>query len=68
MEITEFKTETSTEYTIQDGIFTLRHFDFVDGAKHNEATKRTDEGFEFVSTHSDEIKPLFIALHNYKNQ
>ncbi len=69
IEVTQSKSDYATEYTITDGTYTLRHFDFKNGDKHNEATKKCEDGsFEFVSVHGDNMKPLFIALRNYKNQ
>lgn len=56
------------EYNVQMGGLCLRHIDFQDGTKANDAWILRDGYTELADYRSAEFGPLFIALHNYKIQ
>jgi len=58
--------ENNGQYVVTHENITLIHTD-LEGTKHNDCSVDNGEFFELISQHDSRVKPLFIALHNYKS-
>lgn len=56
---------TPNEYIVTDENLMLRQV-LVKHERYNDVAKKIGDTWEFISPFSDEAKPLFIALHNFK--
>jgi len=63
------KKNGNDQYIVSCGNLTLIHSVFC-GSKVNDASVYIPEtdSYECVSSWSEEFKPLFVALHNFKNE
>ena len=60
---------------LENGQFEVNHNNLtlvqtiINGERYNDCSIKDSEGCsEIVSEHNELFKPLFIALHNYKNE
>jgi ribosome biogenesis SPOUT family RNA methylase Rps3 len=57
---------TNGQYQVTDGNLTLTQT-VINGTRFNDCTIMEGDFYESISQHSEKMRPLFIALHNYKN-
>jgi hypothetical protein len=54
------------QYQVKNENLTLTQT-IINGTRHNDCTIFDGEYYELISPNDERMKPLFIALHNYKN-